>query len=186
MERRRLAAGRELLASNGDWGERARIARKYGVNRGTVSRWAQVLCESGLDGLRRRKPPGASSKLTDEQWERLGRMLKEGATAHGYGTDLWTGPRVQRLIKETFGIAYNPNYVVDILKARFRYSWQKPRRVARERDEAKRKAWLATTWEELKKGPRKGGGPSRSSTRRASPPRPSSGRRGRPSGSGLS
>jgi len=105
--------------------------------------------------LRRTNPPGKPSYLTPDQWTRLDRMLREGPTRHGYKTDLWTGPRVARLIREKFGADYNPNYVIDVLRTRLGFSWQKPRRIARERDEEKRKAWLETTWPELKKGRKK-------------------------------
>jgi len=40
MERRRVTAGPELLRSGGA-GDLARIARKDGVNPGTLSRWAE-------------------------------------------------------------------------------------------------------------------------------------------------
>lgn len=161
MERRRLGAAKDLLASNpNEWGHQARVAEKYNVSTATVARWNTVLKAKGIEGLRRSNPPGYPSKLTQAHWARLAKMLQEGPIAHGYKTDLWTGPRVQRLIREKFGVTYNANYVTDALKTHLNLSWQKPRRVARERDEEKRQAWLRDEWPELKKGRKKDAGRS--------------------------
>ncbi|HLF92042.1 MAG TPA: winged helix-turn-helix domain-containing protein [Planctomycetota bacterium] len=151
LERRRLAAAQDLEQGM----PQVEVARKYHAHKITVHGWNKTLKTQGKDGLKRKDAPGAEPKLTQPQFERLGRMILEGAVAHGYTTDLWTGKRIQRLIKEEFGVTYNPNYVDDLMRTRFGLSWQKPRRVARERDEAKRKQWLETTWPELKKGRKK-------------------------------
>ena len=109
---RRLAAGKELLEADPDErGHQARIARKYGVHRSNVSRWARRVQEDGLDALRSTKAKGTPSRLTDDQRERLRTMLLEGARAHGYETDLWTGKRVAQLVRKTFGVRYSEKWL---------------------------------------------------------------------------
>ncbi len=63
-------------------------------------------------------------------------MLLEGAKAHGWRTELWTARRAAELIERHFHVRFHPEHVRKILKRRLRWSSQKPRRRARERDEA--------------------------------------------------
>ncbi len=165
LERRRLAAGRELLESKGDWGDQARIARRYGVNPGTVSRWAEGVREGGLEALRATTADGKPSRLTPRQREKLRAMLLEGATAHGYQTGLWTGRRVARLIRDTFGVGYSPDYIPELLRTQLGFSWQKPNRRPRELDSRKVERFLGT-WREVKRGSSRAAGPLGSWTSR--------------------
>lgn len=140
-------------------GHQARIARKYGVHRSNVSRWARRVQEDGLDALRSTKAKGAPSRLTDDQRERLRTMLLEGARGHGYETDLWTGKRVAQLVRKTFGVRYSEMYVPQLLREQLGFSWQKPARRPRELDPEKVERWLRETWEPAKKGRSKAAGP---------------------------
>lgn len=64
LERRRLAAGREILAADpGEWGYQARVTRRYGVSTETVSRWNGAVRRGGLDGLRATKARGKPTRL---------------------------------------------------------------------------------------------------------------------------
>jgi transposase len=175
LERRRLLAAADLKAGV----KQIEVARKYGTTRASVSRWASALEAEGEEALRRRNPPGQPSKLTPAQWTRLEQLLIDGPRAVGYSTEIWTGKRVQRLVRDQFGVHYNVSHLIEVMHERFGMSWQRPRRVARERDEAKRAGWIKTVWEPLKKTSAEGSARSHSSTSRGSPRRPSSGKRGR-------
>jgi len=175
LERRRLLAAADLMAGV----KQIEVARKYGTTRASVSRWAAALEEDGEAALRRRNPPGRPSKLNDAQWARLEQILLDGPRTVGYSTDIWTGKRVQRLIRDKFGVHYNASHLIEVMHERFGMSWQRPRRVARERDEVKRAGWIKTVWEPLKKTSTEGTAPSPSSTSRGSPRRRSSEKRGR-------
>lgn len=91
-------------------------------------------------------------------------MLVEGAIAHGFETDVWTGKRVSRLIRDKFGVDYNWKYIPQLLHEQLGLSWQKPNRRPRELDEAKVAKWLSDVWEPAKKGRSKTSGQSGSST----------------------
>jgi hypothetical protein len=67
--------------------------------------------------------------------------LLQGAKAHGWPNDLWTTRRVAELIRRRFGITYHPDHVGRFLHTRLRWSCQKPRRQARERDDAEVDFW---------------------------------------------
>jgi transposase len=43
-------------------------------------------------------------------------MLVEGALAQGFATELWTLPRVARLIKQRFSIAYSTGHIWHLLR----------------------------------------------------------------------
>jgi transposase len=45
------------------------------------------------------------------------KALRQGAQAHGFGTDLWTLPRVAAVIERTTGVHYHPGHVWKILEA---------------------------------------------------------------------
>jgi transposase len=63
-------------------------------------------------------------------------MLKQGAKAQGWRTQLWTAARVAELIERHFAIHFHPEHVRKILKRRLEWTSQKPQRKARERGEA--------------------------------------------------
>ncbi len=119
----------------------------------------------GLEALGATRAPGKEPRLTPAQRERLRGMLLEGAAAHGYDTDVWTGKRVARLIEEEFGVAYNPDYVPELLRTQLGFSWQKPNRRPRELDPRKVEEFLAT-WREVKRGSSRAAGPPGSWTSR--------------------
>lgn len=175
LERRRLLAAADLRGGM----YQAEVARKYGVSRASVSRWTAALEDDGEEGLKRTFSPGFPSKLSDDQWQQLEEMLLKGPREFGYSSEVWTGKRVARLVREKFGARYNPNYLIDVLHTRFNMTWQRPRRVAHERDEAKRAGWIKTVWEPPKKNSAEASAPSPSSTSRGSPRRRSSARPGR-------
>lgn len=116
----------------------------------TVYYWLAVARDRGIEGLAARLPPGAPLKLSVAQREHLAEELLRGAMAHGFSTDLWTAPRVQRLIRERFGVEYHVNYIPTLLKA-LNFTPQKPERRARERNEAEIEHWLQCDWPRIKK-----------------------------------
>lgn len=169
LEKRRLAAGQELLRLGRSGvrkrGTLSRLSKKYGVSRATMTRWKNTVFTERMAGLRSTQAKGKPAKLTNAQKEKLRAMLLEGAMAHGYQTDAWTGKRVAALIEKTFGVQYNWKYVPQLLREQLGFSWQKPRRRPRELDPAKVEAWLKDTWEPAKRGRSPASGPSSSLTK---------------------
>lgn len=115
------------------------IARVLGVERSSVHRWVRLArSPAGLDPKPVRRPHG----LSDARLAELQRLLAQGATWHGWATDLWTANRVAVVIRRRFGISYHPEHVRKILKRRLGWSSQKPQRRAKERDEGEIRRWL--------------------------------------------
>lgn len=128
------------------------VARQVGCSPGSVSRWQAAVAKGGRAALRAKPAPGRPRRLSARQRARLLRLLLQGATAHGYRTELWTLPRVADLIWRTFRVRYHPAHVWKILRGEG-WSAQKPERRARERDEAAIQRWRRERWPHIKKRP---------------------------------
>ena len=135
------------------------IAEALGVTPGAVSQWMKRVEEGGLETLRYRPSPGAKSRLGKAQQEELLVLLEQGAEAHGYRGDVWTQPRIARLIKREFGVSYHPRHMGRLLKA-LGWSNQKPEHRASQRDDTAIERWRTETWETIKKKPSKKDEPS--------------------------
>lgn len=160
LQGRRMRAGRLLLRGMAQ----AEVARKVGVSRTTVSVWNEQLQAGGLQALRRR-PRGRPSALEAQQKAELVKLLKEGALAQGFSTELWTLRRVGQLIEEKFGHRYSESQVWRILVS-LGFSSQRPTSRALERDEAAIRRWKQLRWPALKKTPENKVESSSSSTNR--------------------
>jgi transposase len=145
LQRRRLRAARLLRRGIAQ----AEVARRVGVTRTTVSDWNAQLQAGGLEALKRR-PRGRPSGLDETQRRELMQALRSGALAEGFPTDLWTLPRVGKLIERRFGRAYSESQVWRILVS-LGFSCQRPSGRALERDETAIKRWKQTRWPVLKK-----------------------------------
>lgn len=160
-QRKRVRAGRMLLAGK----RAAEVAAAVGVARQTVYTWKRVLDEGGIDALRSMSDAGRPGQLAADDFNWLATALRQGAQAHGFGTDLWTLKRVGALIKRQFGIEYSDVHVWRILGG-MGFSSQKPERRAIERDDEAVRTWKRKTWPALKKKPPKSEESSSSSTSR--------------------
>jgi transposase len=147
LESRRLKGARLL-----SMGVRAaEVARRLGVARQTVAAWERRLEAGGKDSLRRGRL-GRPRQLSDAQCAELGKMLVAGALAQGFATELWTLPRVAKLIRSRFGIRYSIGHMWHLLR-RLGFSCQKPARRATQRNEAGIERWKTRRWPALKKTP---------------------------------
>jgi transposase len=116
------------------------VARILGVRTPSLHRWRRMAQQP--HGLDARAIPGPTPRLSDYHLRKLERLLRQGATKHGWPNELWTADRVARLIRERFGVSFHPEHVRKILKQRLGWTSQKPRRKARERDDKEVERWL--------------------------------------------
>ena len=136
----------------------AEVARRVGVHRQSVNRWAQKLAESGRAGLKQAGRAGRKPRLSPADLAKLRAGLQRGPEALGYATSLWTARRVTHLIRETCGVRYHPGHVWRILR-QVGWSGQRPTGRAWERDEAAIRQWKQQRWPEVKKKPTPRGAP---------------------------
>ena len=127
-------------------------ARRVGSHASSVLRWKRAWTKGGSKGLRPKPVPGRPARLTERQRHRLVRYLLDGASAHGYRTELWTTQRIAELIERRFGVRYHRDHVGRLLH-QLGWSHQKPERRALERDEGRIANWKRTAWRRVKKTP---------------------------------
>jgi transposase len=160
LEKRRLKAARLLEKGVSE----AEVARRVGVHRQSVNRWAKQLETGGSKALRKAGRAGRKPKLSDADREKIVEGLKRGPEALGYDTGLWTCWRVADLIERECGVQYSEVHVWRILQD-LGWSCQRPTGKALERDEKAIRRWKRVEWPRLKKTPKPRAGRSSSSTK---------------------
>jgi transposase len=128
----------------------AEVARRVGVTRQSVLRWTKLHAKGGMVALRRPKRFGRPPKLDEAQRAALIKVLKSGALAAGFATELWTLPRVGSVIRERFGVELSIPSVWRMLQ-QLGWSVRRPAGRARERDERAIRTWKERRWPALKK-----------------------------------
>lgn len=146
------ARRRQAIRWIGDGQPKAEVARRLGVSWQAVWTWWRAYQRAGVRGLARRKHHGPRPKLPRQKLARLPRLLAQGASAHGFPTEVWTTQRVADLIWRRFRVRYDRDHVCRLLHG-FGWSWQKPTGRARERDEQAIQRWVRRRWPQLKKTP---------------------------------
>lgn len=128
------------------------VARRVQSSISSLVRWRQAFRRKGRTGLKPRPTPGRPPQMTPEQKQALVAVLKLGARAAGYPTELWTLPRVAEQIRRQWGIGYHPGHVWKILTG-LGWSCQKPERRAVQRNPRKIRQWQQHEWPRIKKSP---------------------------------
>jgi transposase len=126
------------------------IADALGVTQGAVSQWLKRGRGGGVESLHHQPPPGAMPRLSPAKREQLLELLAQGAEVFGFQGDVWTQPRVATLIRDQFGVSYDPSHVGRILKA-CGWSSQKPVHRASQRNEEAIQRWREGRWPQIKK-----------------------------------
>jgi len=154
-------------ASSTDWKEHRRlrayalkqhgwrqndIASALGVSKGAVSQWLTRADRFGPSALQASPHPGRPPELTADQKYLLPDLLSHGAEAYGFRGDVWTCPRIGKVIEWEWGIVYHKSHVARILKE-LKWTPQMPLERASQRDEAAIAIWRTEVWGELKKRP---------------------------------
>ena len=126
------------------------VAHFLGVDPRSVRRWLVAFGQRGLAGLAARPVPGRPRKLSRTQEEVVHRWLAASPTGYGFATDLWSAARLARLVEQEWGIRFHPDHLGCWLRQQG-HTPQKPRRKAREHDDAAVARWLAEDWPRIKK-----------------------------------
>jgi len=147
LEVRRRIAGALLLEGK----KVAEVARTVKASWSAVKRWKVAVEQGGLEALTAKPHPGKPPRLSEKEKRKLVTILRKGPLKAGYATDLWTCPRVAKVIEKHFGVSYHPDHVWRVLQG-LGWSCQKPEQRARERDEQAIARWRKKEWPRIKKG----------------------------------
>jgi transposase len=122
----------------------------YNTSFKQITNWVHRFEKEGLDGLRDKPGRGRKSRLSEEQQNRLHKLVMDESPAdYGFNTDTWTGPILIKWIKNHFGIVFKKAQIYNILR-NSGFSYQKSRGFYPEADTKEQKAFK----EALKKTPR--------------------------------
>jgi transposase len=141
FEHVRMQAG-ELFAAGRS---QAEVAHQLGVARQNASRWHALWRAGGQAALASRGATGPAPRLSQAQRAAIDQALRQGARAHGFGTDHWTLARVTSVIEQLTGARYHPGHTWKLLR-RMGWRLQRPARRAVERDEQATARWVAEDW----------------------------------------
>lgn len=145
-EARRLQA---LALQHKGW-KQTQIAEALGVTDGAVSQWFRILKEHDAAALLARPHTGRPPELTPEQKDLIPDLLSHGAEAYGFRGDVWTNPRVAKVIEWEWSVGYHPSHVARLLKE-LKWTPQLPIVRATQRNEDVIALWRKEKWPELKK-----------------------------------
>jgi transposase len=129
------------------------VAEFLGVAKSTISGWLKTYREQGRLGLASKSRSGRPRRLSAEQEDEVLSWFSRSPTEFGFDSELWTAPRVTKLIYQQWKIRFHVRYINQWLAQR-RITPQKPCRQPRERDEAKIRHWVRYQWPRLKNGRR--------------------------------
>jgi len=145
-EQRRLHA---LRLRGRNW-KQSEIAIALNVSKGAVSRWFKRVESKGRKSLKAKPHTGRRPELTQAQRSQLPDFLCHGAEAYGFRSDLWTCPRIKKVIEWEFGVVYHRSHVARLMKE-LRWTPQQPIERASQRNEAEITRWRTKIWLELQK-----------------------------------
>lgn len=148
LETRRFAAAD--LFRHGH--SQATVVRQLQVSRQTASRWQAAWRSRGRAALKGAGRAGRKPRVEAAALRQVEVVLLRGPKASGFSTDLWTLPRISRVIARTVGVSYHPGHVWKLLR-RMGWSRQRPARRAQEQDPLVTARWLKHRWPQVKKTP---------------------------------
>lgn len=125
------------------------IAVVLDVTEAAVSEWLTAARMEGAGALSAKPHSGRPSKLTPEQQRLIPDFLWHGAEAYGFRGDVWTGPRVCKVLAEEFGVSYSRRQV-DRLLQKLGWTPQVPLVKAIQADPVAIEHWQAEIWPEVK------------------------------------
>lgn len=115
----------------------------------SVASWMKSYRRGGDAALAPKSETGKNndSRLGDRERVRLAEVIKQGACAHGFETDLWTLSRIQKVILREFEVRLSISRIHRVL-GEMGFSSQKPERRAREQnaqavEDFRNKGWLS-------------------------------------------
>lgn len=146
LEKRRMKAVQ--LFENGL--TQAEVGRRLKVPRQTAYRWYCSWQDGGASALKKAGRAGRKPRITERQREVVVKALIAGPRASGFGSDVWTLPRVAHMVERTTGIKYHPDHMSRLMKE-LGWSCQRPTTRAKERNEAAITKWRRQVWPTIKK-----------------------------------
>jgi transposase len=130
--------------------KQSEIATALNVSESAVSRWIKQVKVEGKNSLKARPHTGRPPELTEKQKLELPDLLWHGAESYGFRGDVWTCPRIKKVIEREFGVTYHRSHVARIMKE-LEWTPQQPIEKAIQRNEVEIARWRTKIWFEIRK-----------------------------------
>jgi transposase len=128
----------------------AALSVELGVSRSSVKNWLKWYDAEGVRGLWTLKAPGAARRLSREQCEELGKVIKAGPQAAGFTSGVWNGPMVKYWIEKNFAVSYHKQHIPKLLH-QLGFSVQRPRKLLARADVEAQQHWREHRLPEIQK-----------------------------------
>ena len=112
-----------------------KLEELYNTSFKQITNWVHRFEQEGIDGLRDKKGRGRTSRLNEEQRQRIKELLNEQPEDHGYNSATWTGPMLVEWIKKEYDIVFKRAQIYNVIEA-LGYTYQKGRGIFPETNEA--------------------------------------------------
>lgn len=106
----------------------------YNTSFKQITNWVHRFELEGIEGLKDKAGRGRTSRLNEEQSQRIIALLKEHPENHGYNSATWTGPMLMEWIELHYGIVYKKAQIYNVIKS-LGYTYQKGRGIFPETNE---------------------------------------------------
>lgn len=133
----------------------AKVARAFRVSRYALWKWQVAYRQGGEEALVPKRIPGRPPRLSQRQLMRLVFCLSRGPEAYGFRGQVWTLPRIAKVIEREFGVRHDPSWVRRLL-IRLGFSPQKPELRAIERDDREVARFRHRVWPQYRRRIRQG------------------------------
>jgi transposase len=124
------------------------IAAALDVTQGAVSQWLAAVRRGGPDALRAQPRPGRPARLTLQQKRLIPDFLGHGAEAYGFRGEVWTCPRIAKVLRQEYGVSYSRSQVSRLMKE-VQWTPQIPMTRALQRDEQVIEHWRVEVWPQI-------------------------------------
>lgn len=128
----------------------AEVARKLRVSTAAAHYWHKDWDKKGMKGLKSKGRTGFASGLTEEDRKAFKQAILEGPLKHGFETDLWTLPKLTKVLKRVSGFSCSEVWTWHIVRT-LGFTPQTPEVKAKERDERAIEKWNSRTLPGFKK-----------------------------------
>ena len=135
---------------NHDGNSSGEIARVLHSPRSCITEWLKNYEGHGHIGLLEGHHTGRPCGLSEKQKIELSDIVDSGPVAYGFLSGVWTAIMIGRVIRDEFGIDYDPRHVRRILDE-LDFSLQRPKKLLKKADPEKQNRWVRYTYPKMKK-----------------------------------
>ncbi len=137
---------------NCDGNTSGEIAHLLKAPRSRVSEWLGCYESHGIEGLLEGHRSGRPPKLSMRQKNKLAGIVAKSPVVHDFVGGVWTSIMIARVIRDEFGVSYDPRHVRRIL-TELDFSIQRPKRFLAKADPVQQNRWQRYTYPRIKKKP---------------------------------